>query len=145
VEDLPEPGGDRAEGGPLDPRRQLDRGEPLGDLLPREPGVGPVGEPERHLREPEPRERAELLDPRQARQRLLDGHGELALGLDRPERRGDGVHLHLHRRRVREGVDGQRAEGERARHGDDDPGRDHDPAVPERPVDDARQHGSGPQ
>ena len=60
-----------------------------------------------HLREPELRDRADLSQPLQAAEGVLDGEGDLPLDLLGRERGGDGVDLDLDRRRVGEGVQRQ--------------------------------------
>ena len=47
------------------------------------------------------------LEPGQTAQHLLDGEGDLLLDLLRAEARGDGVDLHLNRRRVGESINVQ--------------------------------------
>ena len=54
-----------------------------------------------------------LSRPRQPADRLLDRERDLLLDFLRPERRRDGVDLHLHRRRVGKGVDVEIAQRQR--------------------------------
>ena len=107
VVDLAQPGGDRPHRRPLDALRELRLAEPLVDLLAGEVDVGPVLEDGDDLREAELRDRADLLEPLQAPQRVLDGEGDEPLDLLGRQLGGDGVDLDLDRRRVGERVERQ--------------------------------------
>ena len=126
------------------PVGQLDRRQPLVDELPGEVDVGAVLERHDDLRQAELRDRPHALQAGQAADRLLDRKRDPLLDFFRPERRRDGVDLHLDRRRVGKGIDieiAQRhAAHRRQRH---DAGNDQQ-AVPQRKVDDPVQHGRVP-
>jgi hypothetical protein len=135
VEDLAEAGRDRARA------RALDAGgsstvQALGDHLPREVDVGAVLEDDVTCDRPNARSSAPR-PGRQARERLLDAGGDLALDLERRQRRRHGVDLHLDRRGVGERVDGQALERQHAGDRDAEPAADHREPVLQRPGDDA--------
>ena len=77
------------------------------NLLPGEVDVGPVLEDGDDLREAELRDGADLFEPFEAPEGLLDGEGDLPLDLLGGKLGGDGVDLDLDRGRVREGIEGQ--------------------------------------
>ena len=109
LEDLAQRRGDRAQRRRAVARRDRlgGAGEPLADELPRPVDVGPFLEDDRHHRDPELRDRADLLDVGQAAHRPLDGKRQQRLDLQRRQRRGLGDHLDLHVRQVGHGVDRQ--------------------------------------
>ena len=71
---------------------------------------------------------------------LLDGKRDLRLDLFRTERRDDRVDLHLHRRRVGEGVNVHVLDRDPARNGERQRGEDDDRAVMQAEVDDVSEH-----
>ena len=119
VVDLAQPGGDRPHRRPLDALGQLGLAQAFVDLLAGEVDVGPVLEDGDDLREAELRDRADLLEPLQAAEGVLDGEGDLPLDLLGGELRGDRVDLDLDRGRVGEGVERQARRGPDAE-GDED-------------------------
>ena len=111
VEDLAQPGGDRPEFRALDPCRQFHGGQALHDQLSRIVDWHIVAEGHHHLRQAELGDRADADQMRQAGNCQFHRHGQLFFDLFRPEGRGDGVDLHLHRGGVGEGVDRQTRQG----------------------------------
>lgn len=99
--------------------------EALGDELPRAEEIRSFLEDDRHRREPEARDAADLLDAGESAHRRLDGERNGALDVDRTERRHVRQHLHLDVGDVGDGVDGQLLCAAHA-HGrdDDDEGED---------------------
>jgi len=114
MEDLTQPGGDRAEGGSFDAGRQFDRAETLVDELAGEVDGRAVLKGDHHLGQAELGDRAELFETGQATDDLLDGEGDLRFHFLRRQRRRRGIDLHLDWRRVREGVDVNVAQGDHA-------------------------------
>ena len=89
MEDFAQAGRHRPHLRPFDALRHFDRRQPFVDELAGEVDVGAVLEGHHHLRQPELRDRPQLLQARQAADRLLDGKRDLLLDFFGPERRGD--------------------------------------------------------
>ena len=122
--------------------RQCNRAAPFVDELPGEVDVGAILKSHHDLRQSELGNRANLLQPRQAADFLLDGIGNLLLHLRRVEGRRRGIDLHLHRRRVRKGIDVQMSEGQYPQRSERQDAQNHPEPMPQRNVDDPIQHDS---
>ena len=143
LEDLAERRRDRPERRRAVARRDRRGGaaEPLADELPGPVDVGPLVEDDRHHRDPELRDRADLLDVGQAAHRPLDRERQERLDLQRAERRGLGDHLHLHVGQVGHRVDRQVQRRVDAHPRDQERAHDHQEAVSQRRFDEGVQHG----
>ena len=113
----------------------------LGHLLPGEVQIGAVLEHHRDLRQPVARDRAGVVQARQAGQRGLDREGHALLGLQRRVTRELRVDLHLDVGNVRRGIDRQVGEAPHAQGNESQGERQHQPAVPDGEADDFPEHG----
>jgi len=124
-------------------RQRLARlGQALAHLRAREVDVDRVAEHGRHLREAVARERARRLEAGDAREGRLDRERDLLLDLERRERRGERVDLHLVVGDVRDGVDRQVHERPRAHDRRRQREQEHDLAPVDREPEDGFEHGS---
>jgi hypothetical protein len=128
--DLAQAGGDRPHHR-RDPLGHLlaRRLDALVDELAREVDVGAVLEDHGHLRQPVARQRARLLQARQAGHHGLDRVGHALLGLQRRVAGRGGVDLHLHVGDVGHRVDGQLLVAEHAERGHAQHREQHQPAL----------------
>ena len=136
MEHFAQAGGDRSHLRPLDAAGQFDRGEPFVDELPRKVNIDAVLERHDDLREAELRNRSHSLQARQAADGLLDRKRDPLLNFFRPQRRRNGVDLHLHRRGIGKGIDIQVTQRHSARDGEDGSAQNHQQPVPQRKIDD---------
>ena len=129
-EDLAEAGGDRPHRG-LDAGRQLLARllEALVDELAGEVDVRAVLEDDRDLRQAVARERARVVESRQAGHRGLDREGDALLDFERRVAGRLGVDLHLDVGDVRHGVDRQALVVVDAERGHAEHGGEHQPAL----------------
>ncbi len=127
----------------LDALRQAgaDFVETFAHELSREIDVGAIPEHGSHLRQTVARQRSRVLQRRQPGQRRFHCKGHTLLGFQRRVTRRLRIDLHLDVRDVGYGIDGQALEIDQAEQCDDDDGRQHDPALPQREIDNAGQHG----
>ena len=139
LEDLPEGRAQRPElrvaMADRDPPLRL--GEALRHELAGEHDVGPLTEDDRHQRDPEPRDAADLLDVRQPAHRQFDRVGDVALHLQRRHRPRLGDDLDLDIDEVGDGVDGDLRGREQPPHRHEDEHREHEGPIRQRPFDEA--------
>ena len=146
LEDLAQRRRDRPERrGAVAPRdRRGGAGEPLADELPGAIEVGPLLEDDRHDRDAELRDRADLRDVGQAAHRPLDRERDQRLDLQRAERGGLGDHLDLDVGQVRDRVDRQVDGRVDPQPRDQERPDDHEEPVLQGGSDDRVEHGVNP-
>ena len=103
----------------------------------REVNIDAIFERDDHLRQAEFGNRSHFLQARQAADGLLDGKRDSLFDFFRPQRRSDGVDLHLNRRGVGKGIDIQVTQRHSAGDGEDGKPQNHQKPVPQRKIDDA--------
>lgn len=141
VINLAQAGGDRTHHRLLDPLREPGLAQPFADLLPGEIDVGVVAKDRDHLRQPEFGDGADLLEPLEPPQGLLDGEGNLPLDLFGGQLRGHGVDLDLDRGRVRERIQRELDRGPDAEGDEDARHEQNDEAVFQAEPDQGVEHG----
>ena len=139
LEDLAERGAERAElrVAMTDGDPPLRLGEAFRHELAGEHDVGPLTEDDRHQRDAEPGDAANLLDLRQSAHRQLDGVGDVAFHLQRRHRPRLGNDLHLDVDEVGHGVNGDLRGRVQPSHRHEDEHREHKGPVRQRPFDEA--------
>jgi hypothetical protein len=114
----------------------------LGDKLTRAINVRAVFELQRHLREPELREGTHFFHAGQTGDFAFDGLRDELFRFLGGKRRNFGVHLHLHARDVRHGVDRQMQRGPQTRAKQRDSAKQNERALAQREFEDAVNHGA---
>ena len=144
MEDFAQPGREGPHLWPLDPVREFHSVEPFTDHLSGKIDVRTVFESNRELRKSEPRNRADIDQPRKTRDDILNRNRDLLFNLLRRERRSDRVDLHLHRCRVGESIDWQMTHRVPTPNDETQRAEQYGKAVSKRPPDDPVQHTDAP-